>query len=88
MYNPKDVQFVGKYDYDESTYWHKGIANTFSVGIFQWEMKSNGREMKRGKSVVRVSGSTSNPEKVYSKAKEVVVLLDNGKYNGPKYISV
>lgn len=44
--------------------------------------------MKKGKSVVRVKGSPSYPEKVYEKAEEIVRQLDEWVYEGPKNVTV
>lgn len=61
---------------------------TFSVGIFPILPKSGGKGTKKGKSIVRVVGPTSKPELVYAKAREIVDLLDAGKYTGPKRVTV
>lgn len=60
---------------------------TFSVGIFEWLEKSRGG-VKKGKVKVRVSGPTSEPEKVYTCAKAICVALDKGAYDGPKSVRV
>ena len=53
MYNFKDIQFAGKHDYDkENAITESGWNKTFSVGIFKWELKSNGKSMKKGKAFV------------------------------------
>lgn len=84
MYNPKDTQFVGKYDYDiESALkmsWMPSF-NKFSVGIFQWEMKSNGKTMKRGKIKVRVVGECANRNKVFQIAEDIVRQMDNNTWD-------
>lgn len=89
MYNPKDIQFVGKHDYDkENACTESGWNKTFSLGIFKWEIKNNGKSMKKGKAVVRVSGLVENKEKVFSEAERIVSLLDSGKWDGRKTVTV
>lgn len=61
---------------------------TFSVGVFPWIPKKGRPGVKRGKVVVRVSGSTSEVEKVYAEAEKVALLLDDGRYKGPKSFDV
>ena len=65
-------------------------CNTFSVGIFPFVPLSSdkGTKRKRGKIVVRVKGKTSEPKKVTDKAKEIISLLEEGNYSGPKIVSV
>lgn len=91
MYNPKDIVFVGKHDYDKesaermaSNEW----ANTFSVGIFQWQLKNDGKSMKRGKVIVRVTGKCNNKYSVFKMSELVVNQLDNKKWDGRKTVSV
>ena len=63
--------------------------NTFSVGIFRWIPTWDGKRRKKGKVLVRVKGKTSEPDKVYAKAKEIISLLESGKeYNGSKHITI
>ena len=52
---------------------------TFSVGIFQWLPKANGKGLKRSPVCYRVKGSVSNDHKVYKRAREVCRLLDKGE---------
>jgi len=89
MYNVKDVQFVGKHDYDkESAMTESGWNKTFSVGIFKWELKGNGKSMKKGKAVVRVSGLVENKEKVFEFCENVVKDLDSNLWDGRKSVTV
>lgn len=89
MYNTKDIQFVGKHDYDkESAITEIGWNKTFSVGIFKWELKSNGKSMKKGKAIVRVSGLVENKEKVFEFAENVVKDLDANMWDGRKSVVV
>lgn len=90
MYNVKDIQFVGKHDYDKESaerYAYLG-GKSFSINIFQWGLKSNGKEMKPLKGVVRVSGSPSDKQNVFDEAEKIVKLLDDGKWDGRKSVSV
>ena len=62
--------------------------NTFSVGIFQWVPKANGKGLKKSAVKVRVKGYVSQPEKVYEAAKRICAELDAGTYTGKRYVSV
>lgn len=90
MYNKKDIQFVGKHDYDKAS--AENFASwggkSFSVNIFKWELKSSNKEMKAGKCVVRVSGSPTIKEKVFAESDRIVNLLDAGKWDGRKSVMV
>jgi hypothetical protein len=41
---------------------------TFSVGIFQWVPYADGKGIKHGKVVKRISGFTRDPKDVYDRA--------------------
>ena len=90
MYNFKDIQFAGKHDYDKKA--AESCASwarlTFSVNIFKWELKSNGKAMKMGKCIVRVSGSIGAFDKVFAEAERIVKLLDAGQWDGRKTVTV
>ena len=90
MYNVKDIQFVGKYDYDKQSAEHFASwgGNSFSIGIFQWLLKSNGKEMKRGKVIVRIHASPSQIEKAFETAEEIIRQLDAGKWTGKKSVTI
>lgn len=89
MYSTKDIQFVGKHDYDkDNSLSEAGWNKNFSVGVFKWELKSNGKEMKKGKTIVRVQGSVEKSEEVFKKAESVVAELDNGIWSGKKSVTV
>lgn len=62
------------------------IYTTFSVGIFRWDESGSDRVQRTG-ALVRVSGSTSNAEAVYAKARAIVAELDAGTYSGPKQVT-
>lgn len=89
MYNIKDIQFVGKHDYDkENCLAGAGWNETFSVGIFKWELKANRKSMKKSKIIVRVSGLVSDKEKVFAFAENVVNDLDTNLWDGRKTVVV
>ena len=90
MHNKKDIQFVGKHDYDKEraekfASWEGG---SFSVNIFQWELKNSGKEMKKSKCVVRVSGRNVDKEKVFELCDKIVKDLDNNMWDGRKTVSI
>lgn len=87
MYNSKDLQFVGKHDYDKNRLILAG--RTFSVNIFQWQMKKTSTlEMKRSKCVVRVKGLTNDKENVLAKVEELIQILDAGKWKGKLSLTI
>lgn len=90
MYNPKDIQFVGKHDYnrEEAEKYAAWGGKSFSVNIFPWLLKSDGKSMKPGKGVVRVSGKPSDKEKVFEFCENVVKDLDTGIWDGRKSVTV
>jgi hypothetical protein len=89
MYNTKDIQFVGKHDYDKENSSSEGGWNkTFSIGIFKWELKGNGKSMKKGKAIVRISGDVINKESVFGVAENVTKLLNEGNWDGRKTVVV
>jgi len=90
MYNSKDIQFVGKHDYDkESAERYASFSEkTFSVNIFKWGLKSNGKEMKPLKCVVRVSGSPLCKAKIFEFCENIVKDLDSGTWDGRKTVTV
>jgi hypothetical protein len=88
MYNIKDIQFVGKHDYDKESAILGGWNKTFSVGIFKWELKNNRKSMKKGKTIVRLYGLVTDKEKVFAAAERVVNDLDAGVWDGRKSVVV
>lgn len=88
MYNPKDIQFVGKHDYDKESaeLYSKLGQKTFSVNIFKWGLTSNGKKMKPLKCVVRVSGSPKDKDRVFQFCENVVKDLDSGQWDGRKTV--
>ena len=90
MYNPKDVQFIGKHDFDalSARRYARFCEKSFSVNIFKWGLKNNGKEMKPLKCVVRVYGSPDNIENVFKFCENVVKDLDSGIWDGRKSVVV
>lgn len=93
MYNPKDIQFVGKHDYDKSgaldmVNHFKYQFKRFSIGIFQWELKSNGKSMKKGKILVRIKADIADQNKAFKLADLIVSQLDAGEWDGRKTVSI
>lgn len=89
MHNFKDTQFVGKHDYDkENAMTDSGWNKTFSVGVFRWELKNNGKSMKKGKIIVRISGLVTDKDRVFDMAEQVVKQLDSGIWSGRKSVVV
>ena len=62
------------------------VAESFSVGVFEWVPTANGNGTKRGKVKVRVRGKY--PMAIKRRAKEICDELDVGAYNGPKTVTV
>lgn len=62
--------------------------STFSVGVFQWVLKANGKGVKRGPVKVRISGNVGDAKLVAAKARAICELLDLGAYTGPKNVKV
>lgn len=53
-------------------------CETFSVGIFKWVPKSNGKGLKKSTVVHRVKGYSSSPDIVYDAAQKLCEKMDNG----------
>lgn len=86
MYNPTDIQFAGKHDYDKESAILSGWNKTFSVGIFQWVLASGGKRLKKSKAKVRVTGLTANPKAVFDVCESIVSDLDAGNWDGRKTV--
>ncbi len=75
--NPKPYEwdYNGACIPDGNPFW-----KTFSVGIFQWLPKSNGKGLKKGKIVKRIKGSSYEKEAVFKLARiEVANRTIKGK---------
>jgi hypothetical protein len=91
MYNPKDIQFVGKHDFDREVaerYASISHFDTFSINIFKWGLKSNGKEMKPLKCAVRLRGKCSDKERMFAEAERIVAALDMGRWSGKKSVTL
>ena len=62
--------------------------HTFSVGIFEWIPKTNGKGLKKSAAKVRVKGPASRELEVYIKAKQICSELDAGTYSGAKNVQL
>jgi len=67
---------------------YSGSARTFSVGIFKWLPRANGKGLKKSAVVYRIRGLRSYPEEVYDAAERCCTYLDNGGKYPTKSISV
>ena len=85
-YNVKEIENVGKHDFQRFAI--EGLNVNFSVGVFKWEIKGNGKEMKKSKAIVRISGKVADKEKVFAFADNVVKDLDEGMWDGRKTVFV
>lgn len=77
----KNIEFIGTYDYKDwetitKDNWSASFK-TFSIPIFKWELKSNGKEMKRGKVLLRIKGLVSNKEEAFRIADNIVAYLNS-----------
>lgn len=63
-------------------------GSRFSVGVFKWVRTVDGRGIKRGPVLVRVSGPVTEEAEVYRMAAQVCFQLDSGTYSGPKSVTV
>lgn len=85
------MKTIGKYAYDpESTKVKASIPvhDTFSVAIFQWLEKKNGRGLKKGKCVVRVVAKKGDIKRAFAKADEIVKQLNAGEWTGPTKVKL
>lgn len=91
MYNAKDIQFVGKHDYDKEKSTLMADCRsftTFSIGIFQWNLKKSGKSMKRGNVIVRVHSSSLLKDHAFEIAENIVLDLDKGEWDGRKNVYI
>lgn len=84
---------AGQHDFDgrcdpsnanEAFLWQR----SFSVGVFEYVLKKDLTELKRGPVKVRVSGSVGAAKAVYERARQIRDELDRGVYRGPKRVTV
>ncbi|KAB2839531.1 hypothetical protein F9K50_07390 [bacterium] len=55
-----------------SSGWPYPHQETFSLGIFQWIPRKDGKGVKKGKVVKRIKGVTSKPQEAFDKATQEV----------------
>lgn len=63
---------------------------SFSVGVFQWLTKADGKGLKRSPAACRVKGWVSRPDQAYAVAREVVRRLEAGELlptTAPKHLT-
>lgn len=73
---------AGDWDYDGACIpakaWGGVGYRTFSVGIFQWLPTKDGRGLKRGRVVCRVSGRVSDSDAVLAQVHTLILGLERG----------
>jgi hypothetical protein len=83
---------IGKHAFDGACAPREGAnisgQGTFSLGIFEWIPTANKKGVKRSAVKVRVKGWVSSSGMVYAAARRIVKRLDEGKYTGPKILSL
>lgn len=52
---------------------------TFTLGLFQWQAKSRGKALKKGKVGTRVKGMSDNPEPARELARNLCAKLNSGE---------
>jgi hypothetical protein len=79
MITRKDRKQEGKHDWSGSCSPGSFVLNaTFSVGIFEWVLTSDGKGLKKTAVKYRIKGYSSNPEAVYARSDEVCDVMDRG----------
>ncbi|MTB53062.1 hypothetical protein [Lewinella sp. W8] len=93
-YSFKEIQHAGKFDADIPDEKALGMWGTFSVGMFQWALKSNGRTLKKTPSVLRMKGKVSNYAYVKREVRRIIEMKNNDPdrfnrlYGGPKFVTL
>ena len=72
-----DMTLEGKHAYNGACAGNKNMA-TFSVGIFEWLRKWDGKGLKRSAVKYRIRGPQSKADEIYARAKEVCGMFDKG----------
>jgi hypothetical protein len=86
-----NIEFAGTHQYNGAHAPVQGQIHwntTFSLGIFEWVPKVNGKECKKGKVKVRVRGLCNNAPGVFNVADRICKELDAGTYTGKKTVTV
>lgn len=80
-----DRRELGRYDFEgfcdpttKDRVAHKYKFSTFSVRVFQWITKRNGKDLKKSKAVYRIRGRVEDAFKVHRRAEEICDKLEDG----------
>jgi len=88
------AEWVGYFDFDgHGAPWHyprtrEVPGSRFSVGVFQWVRTADGKHVKRGPVLVRISGPVTEEEEVVRMAAQVCFQLEAGTYAGRRSVAV
>lgn len=84
------VKKLNKHDYSGMCVplGHYNWNETFSVGIFKWVLKSNGKGLKKSSVIFRVKGLCSSSGTVYEAAQEYCKKMDGGWVPSKKSVTV
>lgn len=88
MYDLKDIQFEGKYDYDKITSAPGWGAKSTSTGIYRLLIRAGGKSLKKSHIIVRVGGSPDNIDKINEMAEAIVKQMDAGEWDGRHNVTV
>lgn len=85
MERGNDRRKLGRYDYEglcdpttEAGIAHPYSFSTFSVRIFQWITRNNGKGLKKSKAVYRIRGRVTDAYNVHRRAEEICDKLEKG----------
>ena len=80
--------FVGWEGHIEESQSSQANKTGFSLGVFQWVLKADGKSLKPGPVKVRIKGFYCDAAKVYDTARAVCAKLNAGETILQKSISV
>lgn len=80
--------FVGYEGHIEESQSSWAAKTGFSLGVFQWALKTDGKTLKAGPVKVRIKGFYRDAANVYDKAREICAKLDAGEAVSQKSFSV
>lgn len=89
--NCKDLANAGKYGYDRESCEAMADSNwaqTFSIAVFELVLKSGKKELKRGKTAVRIKAACKDKAAAFEMADKVVELLEIGKWDSRKTVKI
>lgn len=85
LYKANDLSAEGKHDFtmpsDDDLALMERWAQTFSVGIFKWELKGNKRALKKGKAIIRIKAPIDKSKDLILRAQRVCKELDAGTFD-------